>query len=321
MRKNLCMLLLIILSGSLAAQTENTRNRNASKVVFEGLPTTIRLAAQMTTTIRLPEPVNSVILGDSNLFQAEYSPNEPLLVFARPIGSAMVQTNLVISTTRGRQFILLLKSLGVSPGETESGADLLVICRAAGLNFIEETFPSALISETVGLESAANPPRLTRLNSARAPESGTGLALDEIVNRQRQQKVGKLYGDRIRVGIGQVTESGSQLIVPFSVMSSKFESIELVPPQVQLAGQDKTGIFRHTRWTTVQQLPLHQYEMSRRRIEPGGRADGVVVFERPPIKQSTEGLFLQIADSAQIDKPTLAPINFKQAKFMENDHE
>jgi len=80
------MSLLIILCGSLAAQTKNARNRNASRTVFEGQPASVRLAPRVTTTIRLPEPVNSVVLGDSNLFQAEYSASEPLSVFARVIG-------------------------------------------------------------------------------------------------------------------------------------------------------------------------------------------------------------------------------------------
>jgi hypothetical protein len=37
--------------------------------------------------------------------------------------------------------------------------------------------------------------------------------------------------------------------------------------------------------------------MSRRRIGPGERADGVVVFNRPPFKQSNETLFLQMAET------------------------
>src|SRR6266511_6131483 len=98
MRKMFCISVLVILSGSLAAQTKNTRNRNA----FEGQPASVRLAPRVTTTIRLPEPVNSVALGDSNLFQAEYSPNEPLLVFVRTTAAVFAQTNLVISTVRGR---------------------------------------------------------------------------------------------------------------------------------------------------------------------------------------------------------------------------
>src|SRR5204862_3783508 len=109
MRKSFYILFFVILSGSLAAQTKNTGSWNGSKIVFEGQPASIRLAPHVTTTIRLPEPVNSVIVGDPTLFQAEYSPNEPLLVFAKAATTSVAQTNLVISTVRGRQFVLLLK--------------------------------------------------------------------------------------------------------------------------------------------------------------------------------------------------------------------
>ncbi len=117
MRKVLYVSWLILLSGSLSAQTQNAQNRNASKRVFEGQPASIRLAPHVTTTIRLPEAVNSVVLGDSNRFQAEYSPKEPLLVFARPTASDIAETNLVISTVFGRQFILILRSLSCVNGE------------------------------------------------------------------------------------------------------------------------------------------------------------------------------------------------------------
>jgi hypothetical protein len=71
----------------------------------------------------------------------------------------------------------------------------------------------------------------------------------------------------------------------------------------------------------IQQLPVQTYLMSQRRLNPGERVDGVVVFERPAIKQSTEKLLLQIADSAAVDQPTFAPIRFRQAKPLEKDHE
>jgi hypothetical protein len=315
MRKSFCISLLIVLSGSLAAQIKNTPNRNTSRTVFEGQPVTLRLAPQVTTTIRLPEPVNSVIIGDSSLFQAEYSPNEPLLVFVRPVMPGIAQSNLVISTVRGREFVLRLKSLGASADESESGVDLLVTCEVARVRFIEETLPSAVISEIRNLDNAAHPPPASSVNGSATSEIESRLALDEILEHQRHQTIGKLYGDRIRVGIGEVIENGSRLIVPFSVTNSRSDSIELVPPQVQLAGQTTAGIFRRTRWTTVQQLAVHVYQMNQRRVSPGGRADGVVVFDRPPIKQSTEGLFLQIADSAAIDRPTLAPITFRQTQL------
>jgi hypothetical protein len=158
MRKMFCITLVVILAGSLAAQTKSARNGNASITVFEGRPASVRLAPRVTTTIHLPEPVNTVVLGDSSLFQAEYSPSEPLLVFARAIGSSTAQTNLVISTVFGRQFILLLRSMGASGDPSESGVDLLVRCQAAQVHFIDETFPAALISETVSVSSAAHPP-------------------------------------------------------------------------------------------------------------------------------------------------------------------
>src|SRR5262249_10041131 len=77
MRQIFCVMLIAIVSGTLAAQTQtkNTGNRSASRIVVEGQPASIRLGLRVTTTIRLPEPVNSVVLGDSNLFQAEYSPS------------------------------------------------------------------------------------------------------------------------------------------------------------------------------------------------------------------------------------------------------
>jgi hypothetical protein len=289
MRKTFCLSLLIILSGSLVAQTKNTRIRNAAKTVFEGQAATLRLAPHITTTIRLPEPVNSVIVGDSNLFQAEHSPTEPLLVFVKPVTSTIAQSNLVISTARGRQFLLILRSLGPSADESESGVDLFVICRAASVFFIDETFPAAVLSETVNLGTAALR-ESRRDGNDLTSQSEEGLGLDEIVSRQRNQAIEKLYGNRIRVGM-------------------------------QLAAQSNAGIFRRTRQTTVQQLPIEAYQISQRRINPGGRVDGVVMFERPPIKQSTEGLLLQIADSAAIDQPTLAPINFRETKPLGKNHE
>jgi hypothetical protein len=319
MRRIFYVTLIAIVSGSLAAQTKNTRNRNASRTVFEGQPASIRLAPRFTTTIRLPESVNSVVLGDSNLFQAEYSPSEPLLVFARTTASGTAQTSLVISTVLGRQFILLLRSVGSAADPSEAGVDLLVSCQAAQVRFIEEGFPSALIAETVTVGAAAHLP--PTFNETISPVDTQNGRFGEILNRQHDQKIQKLYGDRIRVGIGRVTEDGSRLIVSFSVIGSGSEPVELVPPQVQLSGQTKSGIFRRSRWTTVQQLPLETYQMSQRRLDPGGRIDGVVVFERPPIKQSTEKLMLQIADSGAVDQPTLAPISFRQTTPLEKDHE
>jgi hypothetical protein len=311
--------LIAFLCGPLSAQT-NSFHRSAPRMVFEGRPGTLQLAPHVTTTIRLPEPVNSVVVGDSNLFQAEYSPNEPLLVFARPIVTDNVETNLVISTIQGRQFVLLLRSMGAAADEKALGGDLFVVCQPAGVHFIEESFPSVLIADTVRLRETTNPSAKPDAGDS-TPEAESELLLDEMVHRQHFQRIPKFYGDSIRVGIGEVVEHGARMTVSFSVMNPKSVPMESVLPQVQLANLNKGGFFKSRRWTTVQQLPIEAYRLSPRRVGPGGRADGVVVFERPPMKESREQILLQIADSASVDQPILAPIPFRSTKPLEQKHE
>jgi hypothetical protein len=57
-------------------------------------------------------------------------------------------------------------------------------------------------------------------------------------------------------------------------------------------------------------LQIRDYRLNTTRLEPGGRADGVVVFDRPNFKQSTETLFLQIAQADQVDQPILIRLPF-----------
>ncbi len=84
-----------------------------------------------------------------------------------------------------------------------------------------------------------------------------------------------------------------------------------MPPQIQLGGKTRSGkIVRHSRWSTAEQLPITDFRLSRRLLGPGERADGVVVFDRPPFKQSNETLLLQVAESGAVDRPALAPIGF-----------
>ena len=74
--------------------------------------TTVFLAPRYVTAIRMPEPINSVVVGDPASFSAEHSDREPNLVFVKPITTKAAQTNLLISSTRGLQASLLLISRG-----------------------------------------------------------------------------------------------------------------------------------------------------------------------------------------------------------------
>lgn len=146
-------------------------------------------------------------------------------------------------------------------------------------------------------------------------------SLESLLERQKQAPLPLLHGervegdegkgDRLRTGISEALDGGQQVIVLFSVVNTSKHAILLMPPQIQLGGQDKSGkLIKHEHWSTAQQLAVIDFRLSRRRIGPGERSDGVVLFERPPYKRSTETLFLQMAESGAVDKPALAPIGF-----------
>ncbi len=83
--------------------------------IRDGQVTTVFLAPRYVTAIRMPEPINSVVVGDPASFSAEHADREPNLVFEKPITPKAAQSNLLISSTRGLQASLVL----ISRGETE----------------------------------------------------------------------------------------------------------------------------------------------------------------------------------------------------------
>jgi hypothetical protein len=269
---------------------------------------TIDLTPHFVTTIRVSEPVNSVIVGDPALFQVEHSEREPELVFVKPLVEKTAQSNLLISTTKGRQISFLLMNHG--PGTDSSKVDFLFRYQARGGFLIQpEALPLVLISQTTALENSGGP-------AVARPDP-----LEELLERQKRAPLPVLYGqrmgdnefkgDRLRAGISEVIDGGQQVVVLFSVVDTGKNPILLMPPQVQLGGKVKTGkLIKHEHWSTAEQLTIADYRFSRRRIGPGDRADGVVQFERPPYKRSSETLFLQMAESGAVDKPALVPIGF-----------
>ena len=83
-----------------------------TKTTADSKITEIELEAHFVTTIRLPEPINSVVVGDPALFQVEHSEQEPALVFVKALTNEHAESNLLISTNTGRQISFLLVSRG-----------------------------------------------------------------------------------------------------------------------------------------------------------------------------------------------------------------
>jgi len=301
--------------------------------------TAIELAAHFVTAIRVPEPVNSVVVGDPALFQVEHSEHEPELVFVKALTNEHAESNLLISTARGRQISFLLVSRGDGPKSAK--VDFLLRYQPSGGFLVEpDAVPFALVAQTASVSkadtitastatvsvptsSALLPASLTTAHSPleTVPAQPKPDSLDNLLERQKQAPLPVLYGerpegdevkgDRLKTGISEVLDGGQQVIVLFSVVNTSKHPILLMPPQIQLGGQEKSGkVIKREHWSTAEQLAVIDFRLSRRRIGPGERADGVVLFERPPYKRSMETLFLQMAESGAVDKPALAPIGF-----------
>lgn len=294
----------------------------------------LRLAPRIATSIRMPEPVNSVVVGDPENFQAEHSEREPELVTVKPATDQPAQTNLLITTTLGHQLNLVL----VTAGEQNTGIQVVDVLLTygkpkSGSFLVEESaFPASLVAETTRLgpetralqtTTAPGGPTMTQLVNLLKPattaaEDTSGEGLDKLLERQRRAPLPALYGQRpgeietgqrLKAGVSEVIDGGKAVIVLFSVLNPAGHAIELMPPQVQLGGKIKK------KWTTAEQLPVSDYRLSTRRLGAGARADGVVIFERPSFKQASETLFLQMAESGAVDKPALAPIGFGISTF------
>jgi hypothetical protein len=296
---------------------------------------TLRLIPRVATSIRMPEPVNSVVIGDPEHFQAEHSEHEPELVTIKPVFTEPAQTNLLITTTLGRQVNLLLVSSGQQSGGTQTVDVLLNYGTPKEGSFLIEENPlsATLIAETQKLDVSGKAPELAPTGSqmtlagltktvpvdtSSAVDEKSGAVLDKLLDRQKRASLPVLYGQhpgeidagpRIKAGVSEVLDEGQEVVVLFSIVNPANHAIEILPPQVQLGGKVKK------KWTTAEQLHVIDFRLSTRRLGAGQRADGVVVFERPTFKESNETLFLQIADSGAVDLPALAPIGFGISSF------
>jgi hypothetical protein len=57
-------------------------------------------------------------------------------------------------------------------------------------------------------------------------------------------------------------------------------------------------------------VAITEYRLTARRLEPGQRADGVVVFERPSFKESSERLEFRLAEADKVDQPITLQVSF-----------
>jgi len=133
--------------------------------------TEIELEASFVTTIRLLEPVNSVVVGDPALFQVERSEQEPELVFVKALTDEQAESNLLISPTKEHQISFLL----VSGGDAQKSVQvdfLLQYQPARGFVLEPDAVPFALVAQTANISKMPTAgPSPSPASSATAPIS------------------------------------------------------------------------------------------------------------------------------------------------------
>lgn len=282
--------------------------RVATVTINPGKVTVLHLRPEFESTIRMPEEITSVILGSPGKFKAEHSEGEPQYVYVKPITKEPAQSNLLIATKSGLHVTLELISDGAGPANQTQPVDFLIEYRTAR---------SFLIPADSVLVDA--PPVAAKAAASHISTSGSSLGRTSLSSLDeefiQQQKVNspkwtKWPDKQIETSIGDIRQWGNETVVSYSVLNNSEQPVEIVPPQIQIAGRSFTRKKKDGKGIISDQLEIRDFRLSSIRLEPGERVDGVVVFDRPNFKQSTEKLFLQIAQADQVDRPILIRLPF-----------
>ena len=280
-----------------AAQTELPQARILSLNVDPEQVVVLHVRPGYVSSVRVLEEVSSVVLGDPGAFKAEHSEAEPQLVFFKATSAKPVQTNALITTKGGHEISLSLVSQGKS--DHSEVVDYVLNCERPHSFLITSAHSSFVVGDTKNI----------------APEDRPASSLPEMPAVSQEQQLLKAErlenphweGKLLRVAVGQTTGKEQQMAVPFAVLNASARTIEVLPPQIQLAGTSKD---KHRKAIKAEPVAIKDYWMTTRRLAPGARADGVVVFERPSFKESNERLLLAVAQAEEVDRPVLAPIAF-----------
>ena len=271
--------------------------------------TVLHLRPEFESTIRMPEEITSVILGSPGEFKAEHSEGEPEYVYVKPITKEPAQSNLFIATRSGQHVTLELVSDGDGVMNQSQPVDFLIEYRASRSFLIADDSPTPAMPSRPGKQPDHDPG---------AGEASPGFlplsSLDEEFRQQQKinaPKWTKWQDKQIETSIGDMRQLSNESVISYSILNSSNEPVEIVPPQIQITGRPATKKKKKEgKGIISDQLEIRDYRLSTTRLEPGARADGVVVFDRPNFKESTEKLFLQIAQADQVDRPVLIRLPF-----------
>ncbi len=298
----------ILLPMRIYATDQPTSARVATITIDPHEITILHLRPEFESTIRMPEEVTSIILGSPGSFKAEHSEGEADYIYIKPITKEPAQSNLLIATKSGQHVNLELMSDGIAKGDSQP-IDFFIEYRASRSFLINSDAPSPVSPKLADTRSHPNATDEQTLSISVVPS-----ALDQEFEQQKRinaPKWTKWDGKQIETSIGDVRQWNNETVIAYSVFNSSDQPVEIVPPQIQITGRKlEKKKKKEGRGIISDQLEIRIFKLSKTRLEPGGRADGVVVFDRPNFKESTEKLFLQIAQADQVDQPILIRLPF-----------
>ena len=227
----------------------------------------------------MPEAVNSVVVGDPALFQVEHT-RQPELVFVKALTNEHAESNLLISTARGRQISFL--RLAVAKARTRRRS---ISCCDTSHPAASRSSPTPFLSRSLHRPLACRrrrqqsfrqlrvpwEPELRRYpRHSRRPISG-GNSADPTQTGLSRQPAGtpatsshavldgerpegdEVKGNRLRAGISEVLDAGQQVIVLFR--REHQQTRHPVDAAANPAGRpDKSGkLIKHEHWSTAEQ--------------------------------------------------------------------
>lgn len=286
--------LLLLSTHWIFAQTQTGKTPSGMMTLFlqPNARATIHLGSGYVSSVRLPDDVSSIVIGDPSRFKAEHADAEPRLVFLKTVTDDAARSYALITTRSGE--MLGLDLVGLGKGAESALLDLFIDCRRERRTLV--------VSASETSTSAGNP-------AAPLPSAEPDLIGREL---ERQRTASFPYWNRVPLAaaVGDSRGDGQRTIVGFSIVNRSDAVIEMLPPQVELAG---SSAGKKRKQLKAQPVLVSEYRMTSRRIGVGERVDGVVQFERPAFKEAGETLRLRLARSDQVDHPLILPIPFTAA--------
>lgn len=276
------------------------QGRVTTLAIQQGTITSLHLRPEFESIIHLPEEVTSIVVGSPGSFHVEHSEAEPTFVYVKPIVSTAAESDLLISMKSGQHVVLQLISDGDGASATQP-VDFLLECKPRRTFVVFAAPPEAY-------NSASSP------GSSELKENGKAAFLSPVDQALAFQSSlnapswTKWDGQQIETSLGDIRQLGNQTLIAYSILNAGDHAVEIVAPQIQMDGRKP----KKSKGKNIlsDQLQVRSYRLTATRLEPGARADGVLLFDRPNFKSSTDALFLQLAQADQVDRPILVKLPF-----------